>query len=94
MLHPWYADDTAMSGTARHNSNLLHAVMEKGLYHRYLPDPERSWHIFAEGKEKEEVKSDFDAKGIKVRFTRGQKYLGGFCGRQEEMEQWIRPKVQ
>ena len=27
-------------------------------------------------------------------FTKGQQYMGGFCGRKEEMEQWVRPKVQ
>ena len=28
-----------------------------------------------------------------MRFTRGQRYLGGFCGRLEEIEQWSCPKV-
>ena len=40
------------------------------------------------------MKEAFEAKGLKVRFTRGQIYLGRFYGGQEEMDQWIRPKIQ
>ena len=46
-----------------------------------------------EGKEEEEEKSYFEDKGMKVRFNRGQRYLVEICGRWEEMEQWIRPKL-
>ena len=28
-----------------------------------------------------------------MRFTRGQRYLGGFCGGREDMEQWILTKL-
>ena len=46
------------------------------------------------GKEEEEAQEYFEAKGLKLRFTRGHQYLGGLCGEQEEMEKWIRLKVQ
>ena len=34
-----------------------------------------------------------DAKGVKVRFIRGQIYLGGFYGGREEMEAWLLSKI-
>ena len=59
------------------------ALMEKVPYHGYFPEPEKSWHICREGKEEEEAREVFEAKGIKVRCTRGQRYLGVFSGGRE-----------
>ena len=59
----------------------------------YFPDPEKSWHICVEGTEEEEAQEALDAEGIKVRFKRGQRYLGGFCGGRENMEEWLLNKV-
>ena len=94
MLHPWYTNDAAMRGTAGRNTKLLRALIEKGQYHGYFLEMEKIWRICVEGKEEEEAKSDFEAKGTKVRFTTGHQYLGELYGGREEMEQWIRHKVQ
>ena len=83
-----------MRVTLRRNAKLLCALTEKLPYHGYFPDPEKIWHICAEEKEEEEARAYFEAEGLKVRFTRGHQYLGGFCGGREEMDQWIHPKVQ
>ena len=83
VLHTWYADDAAMRGTGRQNAKLLRALTEKRPYHAYFPQPENIWHICAEGNEEEEAKAAFEAKGLKVRFARGQRYLGRFCGVRE-----------
>ena len=45
------------------------------------------------GKEEEEAQEYFEAKGLKVRFTRGHKHLGGFCSGREEINKCILPKV-
>ena len=39
VLQPWYTDDSAVRGTASHNSKLLRAFMEKVLYHGYFLEP-------------------------------------------------------
>ena len=83
VLQPWYADDAAMWGPARRNYKLLRALMGKVPYHGYFTDPEKIWHICREGKEEEEAREVFEAKGIKVRCTRGQRYLGVFSGGRE-----------
>ena len=38
VLHPWYADNAAMRGTARQNAKLLCALMLKGPCHGYFPE--------------------------------------------------------
>ena len=50
VLHPWYLDDAEMRGTARCNSNLLRAFMEKVPHNGYFLELEKSCHICAEGK--------------------------------------------
>ena len=93
VLQPWYADDAAMRGPARRNAKLLCALIEKGPCHRYFLDPEKSWHIYVEGREEVEAREAFDVEGLKVCCKRGQRYLSGFCGGREEMEEWLLPKV-
>ena len=75
------------------NSKLLCALTEKFPYRGYFPDPEKRWHICAKEKEEEEAREYFEAEGLKVQVTRGHQYLGGFCGGQGKMDQWIRHKV-
>ena len=82
ILQPCYADNTAMQGPVRCNAKLLCVLIEKYPFHVYFPDQEKSWHICAEGREEEESREAFDAEGVKVRFRRGQRNLGGFCGGQ------------
>ena len=84
VLQPWYTNDAAMRGCSKHNAKLLRALMEKGPFHEYFPETEKSWHVCAEGRE--EAREAFDAEVLKVRFTRGERYLGGFYGGWEEME--------
>ena len=76
-----------MRGTARWNSKILHYLMEKGPYHGYIPDLEKSWHICAEDREEEESRADFEAEGLNFHFTRCHLYLGEFCSGREEMYQ-------
>ena len=79
VLQPWYTDGATMRGTARQNAKILCAFTEEVPHNGYLPDPEKSWHICVEGKEKEETKASFEAEGLKLCFTRRQRYLGGLC---------------
>ena len=46
----------------------------------YFPEPEKIWHICAEGKEEEEERIAFQSEGLKLRFTIGHPNLGGFYG--------------
>ena len=45
-------------------------------------------YVSGKGKRKKR-----DAKGVKVRFIRGQRYLGGFYRGREEMEAWLLSKI-
>ena len=38
VIHTWYVANMDIRGLARRNAKLLHALMEKGLYHRNFLD--------------------------------------------------------
>ena len=42
VLQTLYADDVTMLGLVEKNARLLYVMMEKGTFHRYFPDPEKS----------------------------------------------------
>ena len=46
-----------------------------------------------EGREEEEAQEALDAKGVKLRFKRLHRYLGGFYGGRDNMEEWLLTKV-
>ena len=44
--------------------------------------------------DKPAVRAVFEAKGLKIQYTRGTRYLGSFVGNKESMEKWVIPKVE
>ena len=55
VLQQWYVYNAAMWRPVRRNAKLLRALMEKGPFHGYFPELEKSWHICAEEGEEEEA---------------------------------------
>ena len=92
VLQPWYADDSAMMGPHALNAKVVKLLMEKGPCFGYYPEPKKSWHICSEAEEPAAMAA-FDAEGLQVRFTRGQRYAGGYIGSAETQEEWLAPMV-
>ncbi|KAL7461468.1 hypothetical protein ACHAXS_001898, partial [Conticribra weissflogii] len=93
VMQPWYADDLAL--LARHHSNArcLKLLTAKGPFFGYYPNPGKSWHICDEDDE-DEARAAFEAAGLDVQFTRGQRYVGGFIGSDTTRKDWLAPKIQ
>ena len=92
VLQPWYADDSAMMGPHALNAKVVKLLVEKGPCFGYYPEPEKSWHICSEAEEPAAMAA-FDAEGLQVRFTRGQRYVGGYIGSAETQEEWLAPMM-
>ena len=92
-ITPWFADDAAAVGNALDCANVLEFLMEKGPKYGYYPEPEKTKHI---GKLEDEsgAKAAYLAKGLRVEFTQGHRYLGGFLGGEPEKEEWVRAKAE
>ena len=58
----------------------------------YFALAEKSWCIVWEEGE-EEAKALHAAEGCNVRFSRGQRYVGGFVGGKGEELEWLAPQI-
>ena len=59
----------------------------------YYASAEKTWCIMSAAGEAE-AKAKHAAEGCNVRFTRGQRYVGGFVGGKAEEQAWLAPQVE
>jgi hypothetical protein len=58
----------------------------------YYPEPSKSWYI-CKAEDEEVARQAFEAEGLTIKYTRGQKYLGGFIGSGSTKELWLAQKT-
>ena len=92
VLQPWYADDFSLYGRATDVANLFNQLCEKGPSVGYFPAPAKSWVICPKRMENT-AKAILDAAGLPVKWSRGQRYVGGFIGSPRMQERWLKPMV-
>ena len=54
----------------------------------------KSLFIAENPEEKEETKREFEQTGLNINYVDGSQYMGRFLGPREELEDWVRPKVE
>ena len=59
LLYPFYADDAAFDGLARHSAQLLKLSMKRGLYRGYFPEPAKYLFISDTPGKEEAEKPEF-----------------------------------
>ena len=87
-LQLWYADDASSVGSAEANARCLEYLVEHGPWYGYIPKPEKSWYI-CKSQDEEEARRAFDARGLTIGYSRGQRYLGGFVGNDATKTAWL-----
>ncbi|KAL7447678.1 hypothetical protein ACHAXS_000063, partial [Conticribra weissflogii] len=92
-MQPWYADDLALLAHHHSNARCLKILTTKGPFFGYYPNPGKSWHICDE-EDEDDARAAFEAAGLDVQFTRGQRYVGGFIGSDTTRKDWLAPKIQ
>ena len=60
----------------------------------YLPKPARSLFIIDNPEEKEASKRKFERAVLNLKYIDDSQYLGGYLGLREELEEWVRPKLE
>eukprot|EP00804_Cyclotella_cryptica_P017895 CCRYP_001275-RA/>CCRYP_001275-RA protein AED:0.09 eAED:0.08 QI:0/-1/0/1/-1/1/1/0/754 len=93
LLQPWYADDFSIYGRASQVASLFNRLCAKGPSIGYFPAPAKSWAICPKRMESN-AKAILDAAGLPVRWSRGQRYVGGFVGSSKMQGRWLQPMVQ
>ena len=72
-------------------ANVVELLIEKDPAFGYFVSPKKSWCVCTEADELAAHVS-FEAKGLKLQYTQGARYLGSFVG--DKIERWLIPKVE
>ena len=93
-LQAWFADDSAACGTPEECANVVEMLIAKGPAFGYFVSPEKSWYVCMEADEPVS-RAVFEARGLKIQYTHGTRYLGSFVGDDKaSMERWVISKVE
>ena len=68
--------------------------MERGPDRGNFPNPDTYLFITDNLEEKEVAKREFEREGLNIYYVGGGRYLGAYLGPREELEAWVRPKVE
>ena len=93
VIHAMFADDYGNVANAIQNARTMKCLQRWGPPFGYHPKPPKSKYV-CEAREEPAVRQVFDAFGLQIEFSRGERYLGGFLGSQEAKVDWIRPQVE
>ena len=94
LLATFYAYDVVFDGLARRSTAQLKLLMDRGPDKGYLLDPEKSLFIVENSEKKEAAKREFERAVLNLNYVDGGRYLGAYFGTREELEEWVRPKVE
>ena len=94
LLSPFNADDAAFDGSERRSAAQLKLLTEQGPERGNLPEPARSLFIVDNPEEKEAEKREFERAGLNLNYVDGGRYLGAYLGPREDLEEWVRTKVE
>ena len=90
VLQPWYADDMAMHGHVNDITDIMRLLLKEGPQRGYFPEPAKSICI-CDLQTQNRVRPFLEE--FKFQYKEGYRYLGGYIGTTETLQQWLQPKV-
>ena len=94
LLSPFYYYDVAFDGLVRRSATQLCLFMDRGPEQGYFYELSKPLFIAENPKEKEVMRQEFEQAGLNLTYVDDSKYLGAYLGTMEEIEAWVRPKVE
>ena len=91
-LQPWFAHDAGAVDKAKHSTECLEYLVIHGPLFGYYPEPSKSWYI-CKAEDKTVARQAFEERGLHIKYTQSQKYLGRFIGSADTKEDWLNKKV-
>ena len=88
-LQPWFADDASAAGKAADSAACLGFLVEHGPLYGFFVGDDKS-HFICKEEDEPVARSEFERLGLKIKFARGYRYLGGFVGSQATKQEWIK----
>ena len=68
--------------------------MERGPYRGYFPNPAKFLFISETPGQEEATRGEFAEEGIELNFVSRSCYIWAYIGPQEELEAWVKPKLE
>ncbi len=87
-LQPWYCNDAGTAGKALPNAQCLDFLVKFSPSYGYFPELGKS-HYICKAEDKPIAHQAFESFGLKINYSRGQRYLGGFIGSAQRKEEWL-----
>ena len=69
-------------------------MMDRGPDQGYFPKPTESLFIADNPEYKEAARQEFEQVGLNIVYIDGGRYLGAYLGPGEDLEEWVRTKVE
>jgi hypothetical protein len=87
-LQPWYCDNAGAAGKAMLNAWCLDFLVKFGPLYGFIPEPGKLYYI-CKAEDEHASRQAFKSFGLKINYSRGQRYLGGFIGSAQRKEEWL-----
>ncbi len=87
-IQPWYANDSSAVGTAMQSAQCLLHLQNKGLRYRYFLEAYKCLYI-CKAKNEPLAQEAFERLGLKIQYSQGERYFGGFVGSGTRKEEFI-----
>ena len=94
LLLRFYANDAAFDGSTRRSAAQLCMIMERGPDQGKLPMLANYLFIVDNLEEKGATRKEFKQAGLNLYYIDCSRYLKAYLGPREELEEWVRPKVE
>ncbi len=87
-LQPWFCNDAGVTGKAMPNAPCLDFFVKFGPPYNYFPKP-RKLYYFCKAENEPAACQAFKSFGLKINYSRGQRYLGSFIRSAQRKEEWL-----
>ena len=94
LLYPVYADDAVFDQLARRSVVQLRLLIDRELNRGYFPDPAKPLFVTNNPEEKGSERQEFERAVLHINYVDVIRYLGIYLGPMEELEAWVRSKVE
>ena len=94
LISPLYAKDAAFDGLARQSTDQLHLLIDLRPDRGYFPNTANSFFIADNPEDGDAERRKLERVGLYLNDVDGSQYLGAYLGPREELEVWVRPKVE
>jgi hypothetical protein len=85
-------DNAGAAGKALPNVRCLDFLVKFGPTYGYFPEPSKLYYI-CKAEDEDAAHEAFESYGLKINYSRGQHYLGGFIGSALKKEEWLADMV-